>query len=96
MRSPRLGPSRAVGLPSGPAGALILSVARVTLMTMRLRFAGIGTAKHINILDRLTARQREAMTSMAGQQFLQQLNRATGASDTIMVPAEFGDLELAE
>jgi len=71
-----------------------MSEGRATLSTMRLRFAGIGSTKHINILDRLTLAQRNALEGLAGQQFLRQLNKATGAVDTILVPAEFGDLEL--
>jgi hypothetical protein len=63
---------------------------------MRLRFAGIGPNKHINVLDRLTVAQRTALAGLEGRQFIQQLTRATGATDTIMVPAEFGDLELEE
>jgi hypothetical protein len=63
---------------------------------MRLRFAGIGPNKHINILDRLTAAQRVALSGLEGRQFLQQLTKATAATDTILVPAEFGDLELEE
>lgn len=63
---------------------------------MRLRFAGIGANKHINILDRLSPAQRSALCTLDGQNFLRQLNRATSAADTILVPAEFGDLELEE
>jgi hypothetical protein len=73
-----------------------MSEVRATLPTMRLRFAGIGPNKHINILDRLTVSQRQALTGAEGRLFLQQLTRATGATDTVMVPAEFGDLELEE
>lgn len=61
---------------------------------MRLRTFGVTPNKHIIILDQCTQAQRHSLETSAGTNFLRQLTAACGAADVVIVPVEFGDLQL--
>lgn len=71
-----------------------MSVGRASVPTMRLRTFGVTPNRHIIILDKVPERQRMALETGAGKNFLRQLVAACGASEVVIVPAEFGELQL--